>query len=135
MGAMVQASQLGGAKIAHFGSERQKRTWLPSIASGDCLPTYVLNGRKVFVGNSHVVDLHGVVVRTGPGLRGMSAFLESDRPGFSLAPQQPAMGLRGFSFGELVMEDVRVPAENRLGEEGDGVAVAYSSSVCTAVRT
>ncbi|WP_030597585.1 acyl-CoA dehydrogenase family protein [Streptomyces fulvoviolaceus] len=155
MGAMVQASQLGVAKIAHFGSEQQKRTWLPAIARGDCLPTiavtepesgghvlgmratarregdtYVLNGRKVFVGNSHVGDLHGVVVRTGPGSRGLSAFLlESDRPGFSLAPQQPAMGLHGFSFGELVMEDVRVPAANLLGEEGDGVAVAYSSSV------
>lgn len=155
MGAMVQASQLGVAKIAHFGSEQQKRTWLPAIAAGDCLPTiavtepesgghvlgmratarregdtYVLNGRKVFVGNSHVGDLHGVVVRTGPGSRGLSAFLlESDRPGFSLAPQKPAMGLHGFSFGELVMEDVRVPVANLLGEEGDGVAVAYSSSI------
>lgn len=155
MGAMVQASQLGVAKIVHFGSEQQKRHWLPAISSGDCLPTiavtepesgghvlgmratarregdsYVLNGRKVYVGNSHIGDLHGVVVRTGPGSRGLSAFLvESDRPGFSLAPQRPALGLHGFSFGELVMEDVRIPAANRLGEEGDGVAVAYSSSV------
>ncbi|MGK5449805.1 acyl-CoA dehydrogenase family protein [Streptomyces radiopugnans] len=155
MGAMVQASQLGVAKILHFGGEEQKKRWLPAVASGDCLPTiavtepesgghvlgmtssavrdgddYVLNGRKVFVGNSHVGDLHGVVVRTGPGSKGLSAFLvESDRPGFSLAPQKPSMGLHGFSFGELIFDNCRVPAANRLGEEGDGLSVAYSSSV------
>ncbi|HEX4724219.1 MAG TPA: acyl-CoA dehydrogenase family protein [Pseudonocardiaceae bacterium] len=155
MGAMVQASQLGVAKIVNFGTEEQKKTWLPGIASGRCLPTiavtesgagghvlgmtataervgdeYVLNGRKVFVGNSHVGDLHGVVVRTGPGSTGLSAFLvESDRPGFALGPHQPAMGLHGFSFGELVFDNCRVPAENLLGVEGDGLKVAYSSSV------
>jgi alkylation response protein AidB-like acyl-CoA dehydrogenase len=155
MGAMVQASQLGVAKILHFGNEFQKRAWLPAIAAGDCLPTiavtepesggyvlgmatsarrdgdeYVLNGRKVFVGNSHVGDLHGVVVRTGPGSKGLSAFLvEADRPGFSLGLHQPAMGLHGFSFGELIFEDCRVPAGNLLGREGDGLPVAYSSSI------
>jgi alkylation response protein AidB-like acyl-CoA dehydrogenase len=155
MGAMVQASQLGVAKIVHFGSEEQKWQWLPRVASGDCLPTiavtepgsgghvlgmttsavrdgdeYVLNGRKVFVGNSHVGDLHGVVARTGPGSKGLSAFLvESERPGFSLGEHQPAMGLHGFSFGELIFENCRVPAANLLGREGDGLSVAYSSSV------
>ncbi|MGP3952449.1 acyl-CoA dehydrogenase family protein [Streptomyces sp. 7N604] len=155
MGAMVQASQLGVAKIIHFGNDIQKKTWLPRIASGDCLPTiavtepesgghvlgmgstavrdgddYILNGRKVFVGNSHVGDLHGVVVRTGPGSKGLSAFLvEADAPGFSLAEQQPAMGLHGFSFGELLFDNCRVPAANLLGDEGQGLAVAYSSSI------
>ncbi|MFF2503820.1 acyl-CoA dehydrogenase family protein [Streptomyces sp. NPDC058067] len=155
MGAMVQASQLGVAKIIHFGSEEQKLKWLPAVAAGDCLPTiavtepqsgghvlgmestarregdeYVLNGRKVFVGNSHVGDLHGVVVRTGEGSNGLSAFLvESDRPGFSLAPHRPAMGLHGFSFGEIRYDECRVPAENLLGVEGQGLDVAYSSSV------
>jgi acyl-CoA dehydrogenase len=155
MGAMVQASQLGVAKIVHFGDEEQKKSWLPAIASGECLPTiavtepgsgghvlgmtttavrdgddYILNGGKVFVGNSHVGDLHGVVVRTGPGSKGLSAFLvESDRPGFRLGEQQPAMGLHGFSFGELIFENCRVPASNLLGKEGDGLPVAYSSSI------
>jgi len=155
MGAMIQASQLGVAKIVHFGSKEQKKAWLPAISDGACLPTiavtepesgghvlglsatairdgddYVLNGRKVYVGNSHVGDLHGVVVRTGPGSGGLSAFLvESDRPGLSLGQHRPAMGLHGFSFGELVFEDCRVPASNMLGVEGDGLAVAYSSSV------
>jgi acyl-CoA dehydrogenase len=155
MGAMAQASQLGVAKIVHFGTEAQKWQWLPRVASGECLPTiavtepgsgghvlgmtatavrdgddYVLNGRKVFVGNSHIGDLHGVVVRTGPGSRGLSAFLvETGRPGFSLGAHRPAMGLHGFSFGELVFENCRVPAANLLGQEGDGLSVAYSSSV------
>jgi alkylation response protein AidB-like acyl-CoA dehydrogenase len=155
MGAMVQASQLGVAKIVHFGSAIQKKTWLPAIAGGDCLPTiavtepgsgghvlgmtatavpdgddYLLTGRKVHVGNSHVGDLHGVVVRTARGSKGLSAFLvESDRPGLSLAPHRPALGLHGFSFGEIILDNCRVPAANRLGAEGDGLAVAYSSSV------
>ncbi|MCZ7415760.1 acyl-CoA dehydrogenase family protein [Streptomyces sp. WMMC897] len=155
MGAMAQASQLGVAKILHFGSERQKRAWLPAVTAGECLPTiavtepgsgghvlgmtgsavrdgedYVLNGSKVFVGNSHIGDLHGVVLRTGPGSQGLSAFLvEAGTPGCTLAPQQPAMGLHGFSFGEVRLIDCRVPASALLGSEGDGLAVAYSSSV------
>jgi alkylation response protein AidB-like acyl-CoA dehydrogenase len=155
MGAMVQASQLGVAKIVHFGSEIQKKMWLPAIANGDCLPTiavtepesgghvlgmsttavrdgddYVLTGSKVHIGNSHVGDLHGVVVRTGPGSKGLTAFLvEADRPGLSLGPHRAAMGLHGFSFGELIFTGCRVPASNRLGEEGDGLSIAYSSSI------
>ena len=155
MGAMVQASQLGVAKIVHFGTEAQKWQWLPRIAAGDCLPTiavtepgsgghvlgmtatavrdgddYVLNGRKVFVGNSHVGDLHGVVARTGHGSTGLSAFLvEAGRPGLSLGEHQPSMGLHGFSFGELTFDNCRVPAANLLGAEGEGLSVAYSSSV------
>jgi alkylation response protein AidB-like acyl-CoA dehydrogenase len=98
MGAMTQASQLGVAKVLHFGTARQKERWLPRFATGDALPTigvtepasgghvlgmrssavrdgddYVLNGRKCFVGNSHIGDIHGVVARTGPGSRGLSA--------------------------------------------------------------
>jgi len=155
MGAMVQASQLGVAKILHFGTKIQKKNWLPAIANGDCLPTiavtepdsggyvlgmeataerdgddYILNGRKIYIGNSHVGDLHGVVVRTGSGSKGLSAFLvESTRSGLSLAPHKQAMGLHGFSFGELIFDNCRVPAGNLLGREGDGLAVAYSSSV------
>lgn len=155
MGAVVQASQLGVAKITHFGSEEQKQTWLPQVAAGTCLPTiavteaasgshvlgmettavrdgddYILNGSKMYVGNSHIGHLHGVVARTGEGSSGLTAFLvEADRPGLSLAPHQETLGLHGFSFGELVFQDCRVPAANRLGNEGDGKDVAYSSSI------
>jgi alkylation response protein AidB-like acyl-CoA dehydrogenase len=155
MGAMAQASMLGVAKILHFGTEEQKYRWLPAVGAGRCLPTiavtehasgghvlgmtssarregdeYVLNGGKVFVGNSHVGHLHGVVVRTGPGSRGLTAFLvEADRPGFFLGEYRPTMGLNGFSFGELIFDNCRVPAANRLGAEGEGLSVAYSSSI------
>lgn len=155
MGAMVQASQLGVAKILHFGTQAQKDAWLPAVAIGRCLPTiavtepgsgsnvldmaataqrdgddYVLRGHKVFVGNSHIADVHGVVVRTGPGSKGLSAFLvEADRPGVSLGDYPPTLGLHGFSFGDVFFDECRVPAANRIGLEGDGLAVAYSSSV------
>ncbi|MET9179598.1 acyl-CoA dehydrogenase family protein [Kitasatospora aureofaciens] len=154
MGAMAQASQLGVAKVIHFGSDAQRRAWLPRFASGECLPTiavtepesgghvlgmagtarregdeYVLNGRKVFVGNSHIGDVHGVVFRTDRGSKGLSAFLvESDRPGFRTGAVGTQGGLHGFSFGELVFEDCRIPVGNRLAEEGQGLDVAYSSS-------
>lgn len=155
MGAAVQASILGVAKIIHFGSEAQRKTWLPRIASGECLPTiatteeqsgghilgmsttavrdgddYVLNGHKVYVGNSHIGDVHGVVARTGTGRKDLSAFLvERDRPGLTLAEHKTAMGLHGFSFGKLLFRNCRVPAENLVGCEGDGLRVAHSSSV------
>ncbi|WP_326812439.1 acyl-CoA dehydrogenase family protein [Streptomyces scopuliridis] len=155
MGMAVQASQLGVAKILHLGSEAQKKSWLPKIAAGTVLPTiavtepgsgghvlgmeatarrvgddYLLNGTKVFVGNSHIGNLHGVVVRTGPGSKGLSAFLvEADRPGLTLGRLRPSMGLHGFAFGELRFDNCRIPAANLLGNEGDGLDVAYSSSV------
>ncbi|UYQ60047.1 acyl-CoA dehydrogenase family protein [Streptomyces peucetius] len=155
MGAMVQASQLGVAKVIHYGNERQKRRWLPRFAQGSCLPTiavtepgsgshvlgmettarrdgdsYVLSGRKSYVGNSHIGHVHGVVARTGTGSRGLTAFLvEADQPGLSLEPHMRTLGLKGFSFGELHFDECRIPAANRLGNEGDGLDVAYSSSM------
>ncbi|MFF0448080.1 acyl-CoA dehydrogenase family protein [Streptomyces sp. NPDC004609] len=157
MGAAVQASILGVAKILHFGTPEQQQTWLPQIAGGTLLPTiavteaesgghvlgmestgrrkgrgWVLTGRKVFVGNSHLGHLHGVVVRTSSdrGSRNLTAFLvEHDRKGVHLTPHTPRHGLRGFSFGELVLDHVRIPDDHRIGDIGDGLDVAYSSSV------
>ncbi|MFI1886044.1 acyl-CoA dehydrogenase family protein [Streptomyces jumonjinensis] len=155
MGAAAQASILGMAMIDHFGTEEQRKEWLPQVADGTLLPTiavtekdsgghvlgmastgrpkgkgWILSGRKVYVGNSHIGGLHGVVVRTGESPRGLTAFLvEHDRKGVSLAPHEPRVGLRGFSFGELILDQVRVPDSHRIGEVGEGLAVAYSSSV------
>lgn len=154
-GAITQASQLGVAKLLHYGTPEQQQRWLPAIAAGECLPTiavteeesggnvldmttsavrdgdeYVLNGHKTFVGNSHVGDLHGVVLRTGPGSRGLTAFLvESWRDGCSVVPPTQSISLPGFSFGKIVFSDCRVPATNMIGIEGQGLQVAYSSSL------
>lgn len=158
MGAALQASQLGAAMLLHYGSTELLDTWMPAIFEGACLPTiavteaesgghvlgmqatarrsrggWVINGRKMYVGNSHVGDVHGVVVRTGPdsaGSRKLSAFLvEATRPGVRLVPHEEAVGLHGFAFGDLVFEDVWVPAANMIGEEGDGKDVAYAASI------
>ncbi|MER6913875.1 acyl-CoA dehydrogenase family protein [Streptomyces sp. NPDC000594] len=153
MGAAFQAAVLGQAMALHLGTPEQQRRWLPGFADGSCLPSiavteehsgghvlgmestgrrrnrggWVLNGRKVFVGNSLISQVHCVVVRTGKTL---TAFLvEDDRKGVRSTPHEPRLGLRGFSYGELVLDDVRVPDENRLGEVGDGLTAAYSSSV------
>lgn len=156
IGAAAQASILGTAKIIHYGDGVQQDTWLPLIARGDCLPTiavteresggnvldmrtsavrdsgdYILNGHKIYVGNAHVGTLHGVIARTGGhDSKALSAFLvEANSPGVHLVPHSPTLGLHGFSFGEIVFTDCRIPAANRLGSEGDGLAVAYSSSI------
>ncbi|MFD0441253.1 acyl-CoA dehydrogenase family protein [Streptomyces chartreusis] len=155
MGAAVQASLIPVAMIINYGSTEQKARWLPPICRGECLPTiavteqvsgshiagtqgqarrrrggWLLNVEKTHVGNSHVADLHCVVVRTGPGRGDLSAFLvEDERDGVSVRPQVPAMGLNGFSFGTVVMEDVWVPEENLLGMVGEGEDAADSSSV------
>ncbi|WP_231332056.1 acyl-CoA dehydrogenase family protein [Actinomadura graeca] len=158
MGAMAQASQLGTAPILHFGSAEQKQQWLPPIAQGRCLPTiavtepdsgshvlgmqatarrdgghWVLHGRKSYIGNSHIADLHLVIARTGgreERSRELSAFLvEAGRDGVRLLPHPRTLGLHGFCFGDLALEGCRVPDGNLLGQQGDGLAVAYSSSI------
>ena len=86
---------------------------------------YIVNRRKVYVANSHVGDLHGVVIRIGPGSKDLSAFLiEKDHPNFSLAPHQPSMGLNGFSWSKSMFGNCHVSKENLLGKKKDGLAVA-----------
>ncbi|MFC7344878.1 acyl-CoA dehydrogenase family protein [Saccharopolyspora griseoalba] len=158
MGYLFQAYYLGIAKILHCGSAEQRQRWLPAIARGDCLPTiavtepgaggnighiqataerrgdrYVLNGSglacKTFVGGSHNgADLHGVIVRIAgtSGTSGLCAFLvEATRPGVVLG--EPRL-LDGFSFGDLSFHDCEVGADSLVGAEGDGLAIAQSSS-------
>ncbi|MBF9071838.1 acyl-CoA dehydrogenase family protein [Streptacidiphilus fuscans] len=155
MGAAVQASQLGTSMIQHLGSPEQHERWLPQVAAGDILPTiavtepgsgshvlgmtstarrngdhYLVNGSKIFVGNSHLGGPHCTVVRTGPGSNGLTAFvIEGDAQGLTVPNPPGTLGLHGFSFGELRFTDCRVPVANRLRVEGDGLEAAYSSSL------
>jgi alkylation response protein AidB-like acyl-CoA dehydrogenase len=144
-------TSVGSEPILLFGSEEQKRTWLPRLASGELLGAfaltepssgsdaaslkmsarrdgggYVLSGTKVFITNIGRAGLYVVFARTGEDKTGgISAFLvPSDTPGVRVGQLFKKMGLHGSPTGELVLEDVQVPAENRLGAEGQGFTVA-----------
>ena len=145
-------TSVGSEPILLFGTEEQKRRWLPPLASGDLLGAfaltepssgsdaaslkmtarrqgndYVLNGTKVFITNIGRAGLYVVFARTGPDERaaGVTAFLvPGDAPGVRVGQMFKKMGLHGSPTGELVLEDVVVPAANRLAQEGQGFTVA-----------
>src|SRR6266550_3153425 len=123
--------------------EEQKQRYLPKLASGEWLcayaltesgsgsdsaamrstaqrdgDVYVLNGSKRFITNAGVAALYTVFAKTDPdaGHAGIS--------GFEVARIEPKMGIKGSTTGELVFDDCRVPAENLLGEEGEGFKIA-----------
>lgn len=90
---------------------------------------YVLNGGKIFITNGPVADAVLVYAKTdmAAGPKGISAFVvETDTPGFKVAQKLTKMGFRGSQTAELVFEDCRVPAANRLRAENQGVAVVMS---------
>ncbi|WP_372023013.1 acyl-CoA dehydrogenase family protein (plasmid) [Tistrella mobilis] len=90
---------------------------------------YVLNGTKLYITNGPVADLVLVYAKTAPelGARGISAFVvEKGTPGFSVAQKLDKMGFRGSTTAELVFDDCRIPAENLVGVENQGVAVVMS---------
>ena len=145
-------TSVGTEPILLFGDEEQKRRWLPRLASGELLGAfaltepaagsdaaslqttarrngngYVLNGTKVFITNIGRAGLYVVFARTGPEEKaaGVTAFLiPADTPGVRVGQVFEKMGLHGSPTGELVLDDVNVPAGNRLGGEGGGFTVA-----------
>jgi alkylation response protein AidB-like acyl-CoA dehydrogenase len=88
---------------------------------------YVLNGGKRFITNAGVAELYTVFAKTDPeaGHGGISAFVvEASSPGFEVGRIEPKMGIKGSTTGEIFFNDCRVPAENLLGAEGEGFAIA-----------
>jgi butyryl-CoA dehydrogenase len=142
------ASGLGSFSVLEYGSEEQKRKYLPEIASGARLaafaltePTagsdasairttaektqggYVLNGTKQFITNGGEAEIYTVIALTDKtkGARGASAFLvEKDTPGFSFGKKEKKMGIRASATRELVFRNCTIPAENMIGREGLG---------------
>ncbi len=141
--------------ILRNASAEQKQRYVPGLCSGELIGAlgltepgagsdavgsmrttatrdgddYVLNGSKLFITNGPVADLLLVYAKTdkGAGSRGVSAFIvETGTPGFSVAQKLTKMGFRGSPTGELVFEECRVPAANRVGEENRGVKVVMS---------
>ena len=145
---------LVGKTVLKWGSDEQKRQWLPKLCSGEALGCYgltepgsgsdaaslrtraerdgsnwVLNGSKMFITNGTWADLALVFARTGDeGPKGITCFLvPAGTEGFSARDVKGKLGLRAQDTGELVLEDVRVPDENRLGELDRGFSVAMSA--------
>jgi len=141
--------------IFSSGTDEQKDRFLPSMTAGRELgafaltepgagsdaaalslaarrdgDAYLLTGTKIWITNAGEAARYVVfaTVDRAKGKNGITAFVvEADTPGFSLGTKERKMGIRGTTGGELVFEDARVPAKNRLGEEGEGLRVALSA--------
>jgi acyl-CoA dehydrogenase len=162
---------IGSQGLVMFGSEAQKAKWLPGIASGEIVTSfaltepeagsdsasvrtraerdgeaYVLNGTKRYITNANKAQLFTVMARTDPAIKGgggVSAFLvPRDLPGLSVGKPEKKMGQQGAHICDVNFDNVRVPAENRLGQEGEGFRVAmqvldrgrlHISAVCVGV--
>lgn len=145
-------SDMVATYIARFGSEQQKQTWLPKMARGEAIGAlgltepnagsdlkeirtkadrvgdgYVINGQKVFISNGQLCDLIVLACKTDPaaGARGMSFIIvEATRGGFRRGRNLKKIGLKAQDTSELFFEDVRVPASNLLGQEGEAFRMA-----------
>jgi len=143
---------IGSQGLVIAGTDEQKATWLPRIASGELITsfaltepdvgsdsgsvktkavrdgdTYRLSGTKRYITNADKAGLFTVMARTGdePGGRGVSAFLvPRDLPGMSVGEPERKMGQKGARVADVIFDDVRVPVANRLGAEGQGFKIA-----------
>ncbi len=153
---LVLASHLAPMTcIMQHGTEDQKQRWLVPLCKGERLACfsitepgagsdpasmkstavlegdhYVLNGRKTFATNSGEADTYVIFLSTDleAGGRGVTAFLmKRDTPGLSFGPPIEKMGVRTSVQREVYLENVRVPVEDRLGEEGKGLRIALAA--------
>ena len=146
--ATYAVNALGSYTLVEYGTEEQKRKYLPDIAAGKKLTAfaiseatagsdasaikmtadkveggYRLNGTKQFITNAGEAELYTVIVLTDKtkGARGTSAiFVEKDTPGFTFGKKEKKMGIRASATGELVFRNCLVPQENLIGKEGLG---------------
>jgi alkylation response protein AidB-like acyl-CoA dehydrogenase len=155
VGVGVSVHALSCFGLAHFGTDEQKAAWLPDLLGGDLLGAYclsepqagsdpaamrttakrdgddyVIDGAKAWVTHGGEADFYKVMARTSgqPGDRdGISCFLvPADVDGLHADPPERKMGLTGSTTATMRFEQVRVPAERRLGEEGDGLKIALA---------
>jgi acyl-CoA dehydrogenase len=155
MGTSIAANGLGSGPVIIAGSDEQKATWLPPLLDEPILCSfglsepgagsdvaslkttavragdeYVLNGSKTFITNAGYAAWTVVFAKTDPkgGARGMSAFVvPMDSPGVTIEKHLDKMGQRATDTSAFALQDVRVPAANRLGGEGDGFRIAMAT--------
>ena len=156
-GLILAVQALGAIPIQVAGTPEQQERWLPGLASGDKLiafgltepdagsdpsglrtravrdgDEYVIDGGKRFISHASVADYVVVFAVTNPDAerasRRLSAILvETDRPGFRVTRVEHKMGIRGSPTAELAFDGVRVPVDNRLGDEGQGFPIAMQT--------
>ena len=152
---ILMLQELGSLPIKLFGSDTLKDKWLPRFASGELLPAFalseaeagsnaaamrttatvddttgdwVLNGAKAWISNAGVADVYVVFAVTDRAAGRVTAFLvEADREGFSIGGYEHKLGIKGSPTGSPVLQDVRVPQENVIGEVGRGMRVALGT--------
>nr|WP_149578348.1 acyl-CoA dehydrogenase family protein [Xanthobacter oligotrophicus] len=134
--------------ILSFGTEEQKKTWLPKMVRGEAIGSlgmtephagsdlkairtravrdgddFVINGQKVFISNGQLCDVLVLATKTDSeaGAKGVTLFLvEGDRPGFTRGRNLDKLGMKAQDTSELFFDNVRIPATNILGQEGRG---------------
>lgn len=143
---------IGTLPLLYFGTREQKQTWLPKLATGETLAAYaltepgsgsdalaaktkavldddgehyVLNGTKMWITNAGFADLFTVFCQVD-GTKFSAFLVEADRDGVSTGAEEKKMGLKGSSTRQLILENVRVPATNLLGEVGKGHKIAFN---------
>lgn len=149
---MILGNQsLGASPLVLWGNESQKNKYLPGVASGECLASfalteadagsdvaavktravadggdYIINGSKIFITHGDIANVLIVFAKVNvDGKDKMTAFLvDQGTPGLSTGKLEKKMGLKGSSTAELILEDVRVPADNIIGKIGDGFRIA-----------
>ncbi|WP_342603566.1 acyl-CoA dehydrogenase [Peribacillus sp. FSL E2-0159] len=150
-------TSVGTNPIVYFGTEEQKRKYVPKLAAGKYLGAFCLteqssgsdaaslkakavavkedgeyriNGSKVFITNGGEADVFIVFASTDPqkGSKGISAFIvEKGTPGLIIGKDERKMGLHGSSTVQVTFEDMKVPAANLLGKEGEGFKIAMAN--------
>ena len=145
---------LGSTPVVLFGSEEQKRRWLPAFATGEKMTGFGLtepnagsdvkamttratrveggwrlNGRKCFISHANIADVVVMFakVRDDGGDRITAFLVETDQPGYTVDKIEHKMGLRGSTTCSLVLEDAWVPDENLLGEVGQGLDILLAT--------
>ncbi|MBV9504898.1 MAG: acyl-CoA dehydrogenase family protein [Acidobacteriia bacterium] len=143
---------IGTLPIVWYGTEEQKRKYLPKLGSGEWIGAYalsesssgsdalncrtravltpdgkhyVMNGEKMWITNSGFADLFTVFAKID-GEKFSAFLIERNTPGFSIGPEEHKLGIRGSSTCPLILSDCNVPAENLLGEPGKGHHIAFN---------